>query len=402
MDVPDKLLQNFLVASPPELNKTHINNTQPIIKKCIKKKCVELIELNYDNYINNKLELTKYKLPQIKEAARNYKLKVSGSKSELLSRIIAHFNCTTNAIKIQTVYRRWLVIQMGRLRGPAFKHIEMCVNESDFSTLEPLTEIPKSNLFSLTDKNKFTYGFNISSLIELIKHNHNACNPYNREKFDNKTKNDIITLYKCCFINLPNFKNENEPYTISNHYTNNLVRPIRHVRHMPPQLDNNISYNPRINTISTNEQLVQFNNIRTIRLTPNDNRITQLFISIDQLGNYTNREWFSELDIRGYIRLYRALYEIWYLRSGLSHEVRRNISPFCQPFDGIFNQRVLHSDLSLDQIQTACIIVFENLVYSGIDDEYRRLGTFHALSALTMVSRGARTAMPWLYESVMM
>ena len=177
---------------------------------------------------------------------------------------------------------------------------------------------------------------------------------------------------------------------------------MRPVRHIPPQLENNIMYNPRINTISTQEQLIQFNNIRTIRLTSNDNRITQLFISIDQLGNYTNREWFSELDIRGYIRLYRSLYEIWYLRSGLSPEVRQNITPFCQPFDGIFNQRVLHSDLSLHQIQTACLIVFENLVYSGIDDEYRRLGTFHALSALTMVSRGARTAMPWLYESVMM
>jgi len=86
----------------------------------------------------------------------------------------------------------------------------------------------------------------------------------------------------------------------------------------------------------------------------------------------------------------------------LSLEVRRNISPFCQPFDGIFNSRVLYSSLSLQQIQTACLIVFENLVYSGIDNEHKVLGTFHALSALTMVSSGARTAMPWLYESVMM
>jgi len=397
MDVSDKLLQNFLVPSPPQMDKPQTNT-----KKCVEKKCIELIELNYENYINNKLEINKYKLPQIKDAARKYKLKLSGCKSDLLSRVIAHFDCITMAIKIQSIFRRWLVIQMGRLRGPAFKNIGMCVNESDFSTLEPLNEIPKTNFFSLTDKKSFTYGFNISSLIELIKHNHNACNPYNREKFDNKTKHDIITLYKCCFITLPNFKKENEPYTTSNHYASNIVRPIRPIRHMPPQLENNIMYNPRINTISTQEQLVQFNNIRTIRLTSNENRITQLFISIDQLGNYTNSGWFSELDIRGYIRLYRSLYEIWYIRSGLSNEVRQNITPFCQPFDGIFNQRVLHSDLSLQQIQTACLIVFENLVYSGIDDEYKRLGAFHALSALTTVSIGARTAMPWLYESVMM
>lgn len=397
MDVSDKLLQNFLVPSPPQIDKPQTNS-----KKRVEKKCIELIELNYENYINNRLDLTKYKLPLIKDAARKYKLKLSGCKSDLLSRVIAHFDCITMAIKIQSIFRRWLVIQMGMLRGPAFKNIGMCVNETDFSTLEPLNEIPKTNFFSLTDKKNFTYGFNISSLIELIKHNHNACNPYNREKFDYKTKHDIITLYKCCFIALPNFKKENEPYTTSNHYASNLVRPMRPIRHMPPQLENNIMYTPRINTISTQEQLVQFNNIRTIRLTSNENRITQLFISIDQLGNYTNSGWFSELDIRGYIRLYRSLYEIWYIRSGLSNEVRQNITPFCQPFDGIFNQRVLHSDLSLQQIQTACLIVFENLVYSGINDEYKRLGAFHALSALTTVSRGARTAMPWLYESVMM
>lgn len=394
MDISDRaVLENCLVDSPPNINK-------PIVKKRVYNKPIILIDINYDNYKNNILELDKFKLPTIKEAVRKYKLKLSGKKSELIERLITHFKSITSAIKIQTVFRRWLVIQMNQLRGPAFKNIKLCVNESDFSTLEPLDEIPKSNFFSLTDQNNFTYGFNISSLIELLKQNYNACNPYNREKFNNKTKNDIITLYKCCFINLPNFKNENEPYTITNNnYTRNIVRPIRRVL---PILENNIIYNPRINTISTHEHLIQFNNIRTIRLTPIENRITQLFIAIDQLGNYTSREWFSELDIRGYIRLYRALYEIWYIRSGLTNEVRHNISPFCQPFDGIFNQRVLHSDLSLQQIQTACLIVFENLVYSGIDEEYKRLGTFHALSALTMVSRGARIAMPWLYESVMM
>jgi hypothetical protein len=392
MNISENLVSdNCLVPAHAETNK-------PIIKKRVYNKPVILIDISYENYINDKLELDKFKLPTIKEAVRKYKLKLSGKKSELIDRLITHFKSITYAIKIQTVFRRWLVIQMNRLRGPAFKNIQLCVNESDFSTLEPLDEIPKSNFFSLTDQNKFTYGFNISSLIELLKQNYNACNPYNREKFNNKTKNEIITLYRCCFINLPYFKNENEPYSITN-YNSHIVRPIRRSL---PILDNTISYNPRINTITTHQQLIQFNNIRTIRFTPVDNRITQLFIAIDQLGNYTNKEWFSELDIRGYIRLYRALYEIWYLRSGLTNEVRHNISPFCQPFDGIFNQRVLHSDLSLEQIQTACLIVFENLVYSGIDDEYKRLGTFHALSALTMVSRGARIAMPWLYESVML
>jgi hypothetical protein len=40
------------------------------------------------------------------------------------------------------------------------------------------------------------------------------------------------------------------------------------------------------------------------------------------------------------------------------------------------------------------------MVYSGIDDDHRKIGAFHALSGLTIVSLDARLAMPWLYESV--
>jgi hypothetical protein len=42
----------------------------------------------------------------------------------------------------------------------------------------------------------------------------------------------------------------------------------------------------------------------------------------------------------------------------------------------------------------------ENLIYSGIDEEYRKIGALHVLSALTLVSSPARIAMPWLYESI--
>jgi hypothetical protein len=48
----------------------------------------------------------------------------------------------------------------------------------------------------------------------------------------------------------------------------------------------------------------------------------------------------------------------------------------------------------------ACLTVIENLVYSGIDEDHKKLGTLHALSGLTMVSHDARQAMPWLYDSV--
>ena len=47
-----------------------------------------------------------------------------------------------------------------------------------------------------------------------------------------------------------------------------------------------------------------------------------------------------------------------------------------------------------------CITVIEYIVYCGIDDEYKKIGALHVLTGLTGVSLGARTSLPWLYESL--
>ena len=84
----------------------------------------------------------------------------------------------------------------------------------------------------------------------------------------------------------------------------------------------------------------------------------------------------------------------------LSREIKLRICPYHGPFDGIFTRPVHYNELSLDEIKLACLIALENLVYSGIDDDSRKIGAFHALSGLTLVSTPARMSMPWLYDSV--
>ena len=161
-----------------------------------------------------------------------------------------------------------------------------------------------------------------------------------------------------------------------------------------------VEYNPITRPITREEDLIRYTNIVNIRNNTIDNRINELFMEIDLLGNYTNSEWFNSLELRDYIRLYRKLYEIWYYRGELSREVQNNICPFYSPFDGIFTRPLLHNEIQLQQIKSACLIVIENMVYSGINEDYRKIGTLHALSALTSVSSGARMCLPWLYESI--
>lgn len=378
------------VPVPPHLKKYNIEKHIQSKNKSIS------TEITYENYMANRINLAKCKLPELKSAAKRYKLHVSGKKELLIERIQKYYNNTKSAIKLQTTFRRWLAIQMMRLRGPALKARTECVNGTDFSTLEPITEIPVSKFYSYTDAtNKVIYGFDITSLIELMRQNTTFQNPYNREQFNAKTKNDILTLYRTSFILVPNFKAENQPYRGS--FPDN---PTRLNRDRNARIALRV-YNPRINPILTETMFNQYDSITQRRNQPIATRIAQLFIAIDRLGNYTNGDWFSNLDLRSYIRLYRYLYDIWYVRSGLSYETRSLICPYSCPFEGIFTGRTLYSEVTYPQMQTACVIVFENLVYSGVSDEYKTLGAFYAMSALTLVSPEARHSMPWLYEAVM-
>ena len=334
------------------------------------------------------------KVPHLKQALREYKLRIGGKKEELVERLEMYFNRNTSVILIQRCFRSWICRYIKRLRGPAYLNKSICVNDTDFCSMEPISDIESDYFFSFTDEKKFTYGFNISSLIEMLKRSSNInqiANPYTRDILSRVTVRNIISLYNLSFVLCPDFHKTNLPYIIPKMSSSTVTRT---------RSRNHQEYSPITRTINSIEELNRYNHIREIRTTSQDNRISELFIEIDLLGNYTNKEWFVNLELRDYIRLYRKLYEIWYYRSNLSREVQNSICPYYAPFDGIFTRPLLHSELGLNQIKTACLIVLENMVYSGINIEYRKIGTLHALSALTLVSVPARESMPWLYESV--
>jgi hypothetical protein len=169
-------------------------------------------------------------------------------------------------------------------------------------------------------------------------------------------------------------------------------------------LNNNsaMRYHNHINTNSYGNLIHEIQEkMRIIREKNIEQRITELFIEFDHLGNYTNRNWFSSLDSTQYIRLYRCILDIWNYRGQLSYSVKSKICLLGSPFSEILPRTFFTNDsISHERIQNGCLTIFENLIYTGIDEEHRKLGAFHALTALTVVSRDARQAMPWLYESV--
>jgi hypothetical protein len=128
-------------------------------------------------------------------------------------------------IKLQKWIKKSLTNFNSKLQGPALYNRTICVNDSDFVSLDEIKDIPECNFFSFKDDTGFVYGYHIDSAIELIfksdenyyenfkKHSSNLCyrqfiktlfnhynkikifNPYTRFIIDGITKLNIIRLY---------------------------------------------------------------------------------------------------------------------------------------------------------------------------------------------------------------
>jgi hypothetical protein len=157
-----------------------------------------------------------------------------------------------------------------------------------------------------------------------------------------------------------------------------------------------IQVNTAIRNLTPHQQIL-LERMNDIQSKPTEHRIRELFMEIDQLGNYTQETWFSNLSERTLVHFYRYLYDIWRHRGNLSEEVRTRICSLQDPFRNIETHI---TNINIDVLRKVCLNVMEHMVYTGIDVEYQKLGALHVLSAMTLVSIPARNAMYWLYEGL--
>jgi hypothetical protein len=356
---------------------------------------IDDIENIISKYKKGELAIKSCKLPDLKAIARNYKLRITGTKSELIERIETYFKKNKNAGIIQAIFRGHLVRFSIRLRGCALKERTKCVNDSDFYTLDPINEIEYNDFYSYVDKQGFIYGFSVSSLIALFKRKGHITNPYNREKLDFKTMNEIFLLYKLNNILY------SEP-VVENHIAKPLVNQVVQVASLPGPtaqsiLAPSIPVETPVQVLNITPQQSELRErMNIIQSRSTEDRMRELFMEMDQLGNYTNITWFSSLTDRGLINFFRYLYDIWTYRGQLTRQTKTRISSLQDPFYGLTNLQTVE----LEELRKHCLHVMEHMVYTGVDIEFQRIGTLHVLSALTIVSLPARQAMYWLYEGL--
>jgi len=360
------------------------------------------------DYVQNPNCLQKCKLADLREMLRHYKKTVCfllppqrysadavrllkdrfkqlydfalvGAKPVLMQRLVRFFAMSRSAILVQRILRGHFIRTMIALRGPALKNRGICINETDFYTLDPIADIGVDHFFSYTDDKNFTYGFEIESLLKSIKHqSHKLMNPYTRESMN---------------LIMPNINKIHRIWKMYEKKENKIVS-------MTTQGTEGTNANANADVLEDGSIVTTVIMLRDIREKTVPERARQLFTEIDDLGNYTNVNWFLNLDATLCLRLFHFLYDIWNRRAGLTADIKIKICPLWDPF-ALTSVRYMQWDImSFEDKQKLCLSVMEEIVFTGINREYKTLGAFHVLSALTIVSRDARESMMWLYESL--
>lgn len=276
----------------------------------------------------------KLTLSMLKIFAKGVGLNVSGNKTTLMTRCVTYQHQQISARRIQSLFRGhitrlWIRLKQGTKSPP--------VNDTDFYTLEPVSNIPFNKYIHYTDPTTYTsYVFDIVSLFNLFQSNQRYENPYTRTSM-----NDYVET----FLKIMRFTYLTQQFDIVN-------------RDMLPN---------------------------TQKLTCIE-RARNLFINIDLTGHYTCIDWFLDLTNTETMWFYANFYNIW------KYVPQETIYPQGNLFA---NLTLPSANASLEHNRNAILELGETLVNCDGD---RSLGVFYFLMALTTVSYNARIQYAYLYD----
>jgi hypothetical protein len=297
----------------------------------------------------------KYKKTQLQDMARFHRLLISGSVNDLTIRVFTYLSIHANAIPLQSLWRGYLRRKCNALRGAAFMDRKRCNNDEDFLTGDTMREVGIDQFVSYVACDEFVYGFDIVSLytLKLKSGSGEVLNPYTREAIPPGVFLDLTEL-----LNITK-----KVYKI----------PIDVTFEMPA------ATSPRNMTI--------------------EERVTELFSSIETHGYYPTTSWFTDLDRPQLIRMLRELSDIFLYRASIPPDTQRRICPE-NPFRSISAMvNIMQSYEEIFVARDILLYAARSIVMSGIESSDRALGTIVFLQALTLVSDGARDSYPLFYES---
>ena len=363
------------------IRKTYIKNNT---------KHIELID-----YIENS-NLDTYSLSRINASLDYYKLlnNKNTETSQFLQAIYNIVNLQTffeillkgntflsQVIKLQRYIKKSLLLLKQKCHGPAFKNTQLCVNDSDFFTLDELKDIPNDDFFSFSDEKKFVYGFSIDSIIQLIlKSDENYF-----EQFSRKIKNRHTHQHpKLCYYQFIKIL-----YT---HYSKiKIINPYTRF-----VIDNTIKlkairlYARKEYDINRIEEIVEIVDIKTLV----KNKCLSIFQKIDMFGYQTDINWLYDQNQTVLKIFYKKLALLWNFEFGLNNEARYKIAHSHNIFVNLHDIMISKQDkyTLLDKI----LEPVNAMVSNGRTDADKQSGCIIVLYALAFIDNRCVMANPWL------
>ena len=210
--------------------------------------------------------------------------------------------------------------------------------------MDPLHDISIYQIFTFKENN-IIYGCDLKSIYEWIKKSN--INPYTRLEFENSTLNNVhrlIIISNCLQFHI----NITSDYSI-------------------------VSY---------------------------QSKIIHLLSIIDSYGYYTNPDWVLSLNRIQIIRFLRELYNIWNFKLMIPTTLKRNICPpRGNPFNNINLDEIIH--FNINDVKKSNMIILSKFITTGINQEYKYLGSTYILMALTKINSNVAVSYPWLFESIL-
>ena len=437
--VPEKKVRKIIIKKPKDETNIKIEDPdhkkEPIIKKTKKNTKLEKPspnEISFHSYnilkSENENGAADYKVAELKEMCaiiqRDFdykKIKVTGTKGELRQSVYNFYHHTFHCIKIQLKFNSFLRRKLNKLRGPALSNRDICINETDFYSLDPIRDIPNHQFFSYEEiakeedrsKKSCYYGFDIASIYNLILSDNGveneyglsrrniwneSNNPYNRNKIPHNVIRDILKIIKLDrILSRKRILKNNKNKKMNNSVNNNNYEYDNNNYVAENDNNNNANMGASMNIALPQDVLTPHQRFRQ--------HVLRLFQTINALGHYSDPEWFIALTYEQHITFLRELVDIWNYRAELSPQARRTIyPPYGDPFPHYVLGWVTHQFyiyLSPENIININLTVIERFIASAVSEADRCLGSNFILCALTLVSIPAREALPWLYQSVM-
>ena len=107
----------------------------PILNRKIKKISSDNFSIPKPQNFHRLLEYN-HNIKQLKTICRHYKQKVSGNKKQLLHRCYNFMRLSGHCVLIQKLFRGYLQREYDKVRGPGYFKRNICVNDTDFYSLE--------------------------------------------------------------------------------------------------------------------------------------------------------------------------------------------------------------------------------------------------------------------------